>query len=48
MNEPDIKVYPDSGKVGVVSSIPQYGSISSIKTEKILRGDVEVGLWEGE
>lgn len=48
MNEPDIKVYPDSGKVGIVSSIPQNGSISYIKTEKFLKGDVEVGLWEGE
>ena len=48
MTEPDIKIYPDSGKVGVVSSAPQDGSRPDIKTEKILRGDVEVGLWEGE
>jgi uncharacterized cupin superfamily protein len=48
MIEPDIKIYPDSGKVGVVGSISNNGSMPNGKTEKILRGDVEVGLWEGE
>ncbi|HSG31972.1 MAG TPA: cupin domain-containing protein [Thermodesulfobacteriota bacterium] len=49
MVEPDIKVYPDSGKVGVVSTASNNGTANSGKTEKFLRGDVEVvGLWEGE
>nr|NIT14674.1 cupin [Candidatus Dadabacteria bacterium] len=46
MIEPDIKVYPDSGKVGVVNTTTNTGSVNGGRTEKFLRGDVEVGLWE--
>lgn len=49
MIEPDIKIYPDSGKVGVVSSCTKSGAMTAnVRVEKILKGDVEVGLWEGE
>ncbi len=48
MIEPDIKIYPDSGKVGIVDSNIKDGSAPNGTTEKVLRGDVEVGFWEGE
>jgi len=48
MIEPDIKIYPDSGKVGIINSVKDNGSKPNGKLEMFLKGDVEVEFWEGE
>ncbi len=48
MVEPDVMVYPDSDKVGVFAGAAPGGPKSKRTFSKFLRGDVEVGYFDGE
>lgn len=41
--EPEIVMYPDSGKLGVFERLPQGGGLY-----KLFRLEDEVGYWDGE
>ncbi len=48
MVEPDVIVYPDSGKVGIFAGAAPGGPKSKRTFSRFLRGDAEVGYYEGE
>jgi uncharacterized cupin superfamily protein len=48
MVEPDVMVYPDSGKVGVFGGAAPGGSKEGRTYAKFLREDAEVGYYDGE
>ena len=48
MIEPDVMVYPDSGKVGIFGGAAPGGSKEMRTFSKFLRGDAEVGYYDGE
>jgi uncharacterized cupin superfamily protein len=48
MIEPDVMVYPDSGKVGIFGGAAPGGSKEKRTLSKFLWGDAEVGYYEGE
>ena len=48
MVEPDVMVYPDSGKVGVFGGAAPGGPKDERTFAKFLRDDAEVGYYEGE
>jgi uncharacterized cupin superfamily protein len=48
MAEPDVMVYPDSGKVGVFGGAAPGGPKDERTFAKFLRDDAEVGYYEGE
>jgi uncharacterized cupin superfamily protein len=48
MVEPDVMVYPDSGKVGIFSGAAPGGPKEKRTFSKCLRGEAEVGYYEGE
>jgi uncharacterized cupin superfamily protein len=48
MIEPDVMVYPDSGKVGVFGGAAPGGPKEVRTFSKFLRGDAEVGYYVGE
>jgi uncharacterized cupin superfamily protein len=46
--EPDVMVYPDSGKVGIFGGAAPGGRKEERTFSKFLRGDAEVRYYEGE
>jgi uncharacterized cupin superfamily protein len=48
MIEPDVMVYPDSGKVGIFGGAAPGGSKQMRTFSKFLRGDTEVGYYDSE
>lgn len=48
MVEPDAMVYPDSGKIGVFVGAAPGDPKEKRTLSKFLRGDAEVGYYEGE
>jgi uncharacterized cupin superfamily protein len=48
MVEPDVMVYPDSGKVGIFGGAAPGGLKEKRTFSKFLRGDAEVGYYDGE
>ncbi len=48
MIEPDISIYPDSGKVGLFAGAAPGGPKERRALGKYLRGDAEVSYYEGE
>lgn len=48
MNEPDVMVYPDSNKVGIFGGAAPGGPKDKRTFSKFLRGDAEIGYYEGE
>jgi hypothetical protein len=48
MVEPDVTVYPDSGKVGIFGGAAPGGPKEERTLSKFLRGDAEVGYYDGE
>jgi uncharacterized cupin superfamily protein len=48
MVEPDVMVYPDSGKVGIFGGAAPGGRKEERTFSKFLRGDAEVGYYEVE
>jgi uncharacterized cupin superfamily protein len=48
MVEPDVMVYPDSGKVGIVGGAAPGGPKEERTFAKFLREDAEVGYYDGE
>jgi uncharacterized cupin superfamily protein len=46
--EPDMIVYPDSGKVGIFGGAAPGGRKEERTFSKFLRGNAEVGYYEGE
>jgi uncharacterized cupin superfamily protein len=48
MLEPDVMVYPDSGKVGIFGGAAPGGPREKRTFSKFLRGDAEVGYYDGE
>ena len=48
MVEPDVMVYPDSGKVGIFGGAAPGGPKEERTFSKFLRGDAEVGYYDGE
>lgn len=48
MVEPDVMVYPDSGKVGIFAGAAPGGPKEKRTFSKLLRSDAEVGYYEGE
>jgi uncharacterized cupin superfamily protein len=48
MIEPDVMVYPDSGKVGIFGGAAPGGPKEVRTFSKFLRGDAEVGYYVGE
>ena len=48
MIEPDVMVYPDSGKVGIFGGAAPGGPKGKRTLSKFLRGDAEVGYYDGE
>jgi uncharacterized cupin superfamily protein len=48
MVEPDVMVYPDSGKVGIFGGAAPGGPKEERTFSKFLREDAEVGYYEGE
>jgi hypothetical protein len=48
MVEPDVMVYPDSGKVGIFGGAAPGGPKGKRTFSKFLRGDAEVGYYDGE
>ena len=48
MIEPDVAVYPDSGKVGVFAGSAPGGPKEERTLKKFLRADAEAGYYEGE
>jgi uncharacterized cupin superfamily protein len=48
MIEPDVMVYPDSGKVGIFGGAAPGEPKEKRTFSKFLRGDAEVGYYDGE
>jgi uncharacterized cupin superfamily protein len=48
MEEPDVVVYPDSNKVGIFAGSAPGGPKEERILHKYLRGDAEVGYYDGE
>lgn len=48
MIEPDVSVYPDSGKVGIFAGSAPGGPKEKRTLKKFLRADAEAGYYEGE
>jgi uncharacterized cupin superfamily protein len=48
MIEPDVMIYPDSGKVGIFGGAAPGGPKEKRTLSKFLRGDVEVAYYAGE
>jgi uncharacterized cupin superfamily protein len=48
MIEPDVMVYPDSGKVGIFGGAAPGGPKEKRTLSRFLRGDAEVGYYDGE
>lgn len=48
MVEPDVLVYPDSGKIGLFAGSAPGGSNEERTLNKYLRADAEVGYFDGE
>jgi uncharacterized cupin superfamily protein len=48
MVEPDVMVYPDSGKIGIFGGAAPGGPKEERTLSKFLRGDAEVGYYDGE
>jgi uncharacterized cupin superfamily protein len=48
MVEPDVMVYPDSGKVGIFGGAAPGGPKEGRTFSKFLRDDAEVGYYDGE
>jgi uncharacterized cupin superfamily protein len=48
MVEPDVLVYPDSGKIGLFAGSAPGGSKEERTLNKYLRADAEVGYFDGE
>ena len=48
MVEPDVMIYPDSGKVGIFGGAAPGGSKEKRTFSKVLRGDAEVDYYDGE
>jgi uncharacterized cupin superfamily protein len=48
MVEPDVVVYPDSGKVGLFVGVAPGGSPADVKLKTFLRLDATVDYWAGE
>jgi uncharacterized cupin superfamily protein len=48
MVEPDVMVYPDSGKVGIFGGAAPGGPKGERTFSKFLRGDAEVGYYDSE
>jgi uncharacterized cupin superfamily protein len=48
MVEPDVMIYPDSGKVGIFGGAAPGGPKEERTFNTFLRGDAEVGYYEGE
>jgi uncharacterized cupin superfamily protein len=48
MVEPDVIVYPDSGKVGIFGGAAPGGPKEKRTLSKFLRSDAEVGYYDGE
>jgi uncharacterized cupin superfamily protein len=48
MIEPDVMLYPDSGKIGVLVGAAPGGLKEKRTLSKFLRGDAEVGYYKGE
>jgi uncharacterized cupin superfamily protein len=48
MVEPDVMVYPDSGKIGLFAGSAPGGPKEKRTFSKFLRSDAEVGYYEGE
>ena len=48
MVEPDVTVYADSRKVGIFGGAAPGGPKEESTFSKFLRGDVEVGYYDGE
>ncbi len=48
MQEPDVAVYPDSDKVGIFGGAAPGGPKDKRTFSKFLRGEAEVGCYEGE
>ena len=48
MDDPDVLVYPDSGKVGIYAGAGPGASPREFSMFTFLDADAEVGYWEGE
>ena len=48
MVEPDVMIYPDSGKVGIFGGASPGGPKEERTFNTFLRGDSEVGYYDGE
>ena len=48
MVEPDVMVYPDSGKIGILGGAAPGGPKEKRTSSKFLRSDAEVGYYDGE
>ncbi|MFC6960626.1 cupin domain-containing protein [Halocatena marina] len=48
MNEPDVMVYPDSNKVGMVAGAAPGGPRKKVTLQKMFHADSDVDYWEGE
>jgi uncharacterized cupin superfamily protein len=48
MVEPDVTIYPDSGKIGIFGGAAPGGPKEERTFSKFLRGDAEVGYYDGE
>ncbi len=48
MQEPDVAVYPDSDKAGIFGGAAPGGPKDKRTFSKFLRGEAEVGCYEGE
>jgi uncharacterized cupin superfamily protein len=48
MVEPDVMIYPDSGKIGAFIGAAPGGPKEKRTLSKFLKGDAEVGYYEGE
>ena len=48
MVEPDVVVYPDSDKIGLFAGSAPGGPKEKRTLREFLRGDAEVGYYEGE
>jgi uncharacterized cupin superfamily protein len=48
MAEPDVMVYPDSGKIGVFAGAAPGSPKEKRSLSKFLRNDADIGYYEGE
>lgn len=48
-HDPDVFEYPDSGKIGVASGVPETGGLKSAKAFHLWsKDDTSLGYWDGE